>query len=143
MSLNFDNSIGGTLPSEVGGGAASMVISFASGSSKHVETTSGNYISLAHFIYGGSSNIGSIINFNINVWMSQGGNGDVRLVNLSNGNVVAELPAIFSTLESNVQSMGTITNLPLLPSVIEIQARRTVGANAAKIRIGSLELQYE
>jgi hypothetical protein len=129
-------------PSAIGGGAASMVMSFSSGTIKHVETTSGNYASLAHFIYGGAGTIGSITNFNVNAWMSQNGNGDVRLVDLSNGNIIAELIAVGSQLESNVQSMGTITNLPLFPTVIEVQGRRTVGPGAAKLRIGSLEIQY-
>jgi hypothetical protein len=57
MSINFDNGIGGTSPSEIGGGAASMVMSFASGGIKHVETGATTYKSLAHFIYGGSDDI--------------------------------------------------------------------------------------
>ena len=130
-------------PSQIGGGAASMVMSFASGSIKHVETTSNIYASLAHFIYAGSDNIGSIINFNINCWVTQAGNADVRLVDLSTSNVIVELLGVTSLLESNVQSMGTISNLPINPSVIEIQAKRITGNQASKFRIASLELQYE
>jgi hypothetical protein len=140
MSLDLDT--GGT-PSDIGGGAASMVMSFASGSIKHVETTSVNYASLAHFIYGGSNEIGAIINFNVNCWVTQSGTADVRLVDLSTGNVVATLSAVSSNSEDNVQSMGAISNLPTVASVIEIQARRATGNQASRFRIASLELQYE
>lgn len=143
MSLNFDTGIGGTLPSEIGGGAASMVMSFASGSIKHVETTSVNYASLAHFIYGGSDNIGSIINFNINAWVTQSGTCDIRLYDLTNNNIIAELIGITSNDEKNLQSIGVITNLPLQAAVIEIQGRKITGGGASKLRVGSIELQYE
>jgi len=140
MSLDLDT---GSIPSEIGGGAASMVMSFASGSIKHVETTSNNYASLAHFIYGGSDEIGSIINFNVNCWVTQSGTADVRLVDLNTGDIVAELLGVSSNSEANVQGMGLISNLPLTAAVIEVQARRITGNQASKFRIASIELQYE
>lgn len=127
----------------IGGGAASMVMSFSSGTSKHVETASTTYVSLAHFIYGGSDEIGGINNFNVNAWITNNGTVDVRLFDLTNNAIIAELTGINSLLESNVQSMGAISNLPTLAAVIEIQGRKATGGGAAsKLRIASLEIQY-
>lgn len=143
MSLNFDTGIGGTLPSQVGGGAASMVVSLASGSIKHVETGATSYKSLAHFIYGGSNNIGSIINFNVNCWVTNNGTCCVRFYDLTNANVIAEITDITSLSEANIRSMGIINNLPANESVIEIQGQKATGGGASKLRIASVELQYE
>ena len=143
MSLNFDTGIGGTLPSEIGGGAASMVVSLASGSIKHVETAATTYKSLAHFIYGGSDNIGSIINFNVNAWVTNNGTVCVRFYDITNANVIAEIVDITSQNEYNIRSMGVINNLPTQPAVIEIQGQKATGGGASKLRIASIELQYE
>jgi hypothetical protein len=143
MSLNFDTGIGGTLPSEIGGGAASMVVSLASGSIKHVETGATTYKSLAHFIYGGSDNIGSIINFNVNAWVTNNGTVCVRFYDITNANVIAEIVDITSQNEYNIRSMGIINNLPTQPAVIEIQGQKATGGGASKLRIASIELQYE
>jgi hypothetical protein len=140
MSLDLDT---GSIPSEIGGGAASMVMSFASGSIKHVETSATTYKSLAHFIYGGSTDIGEIINFNLNAWVTGTSTCCVRFYDLTNNQVIAEIIDIQSQDESNIRSMGTITNLPTSPSVIEIQGQKATGQGASKLRIGSLELQYE
>jgi hypothetical protein len=123
------------------GGEKSMVVSFASGSTKHVTTNSSTYASLAHFIYAGSSVVGDINTFNVNIWKVGGGaNGvDVRLVDLSTGLVIAELLNVTSLLESNIQDMGAISNLPTNSSVIEVQGKRNGGVT---LYIGSLELQY-
>jgi hypothetical protein len=123
------------------GGEKSMVVSFASGSTKHVTTNSNTYASLAHFIYAGSSVVGDINNFNVNIWkVGIGTNGvDVRLVDLSTGLVIAELLNVTSLLESNIQDMGAISNLPTNSSVIEVQGKRNGGVT---LYIGSLELQY-
>jgi hypothetical protein len=139
---NLVNAGGGTNPSDVGGGAASVPLSFSSGTIKHVETTSSTYASLAHFIYGGSSVIGPMVNINVNAWVTGNTTCDVRLYDLTNNLVVAELTGITSQLEPNLQSMGTLINIPAGPSVIEIQGRKLTGGGASKLRIGSLEIQY-
>lgn len=130
-------------PGAVGGGAASMVVSLASGSIKHVETGATTYKSLAHFIYGGSNNIGSITNFNVNAWVTNVGNVSVRFYDLTNANVIAEIIDITSQDEYNIRSMGIITNLPTEAAVIEIQGKKATGGGASKLRIASVELQYE
>jgi hypothetical protein len=134
---------GAVLPSQIGGGAASMVVSLASGSIKHVETGATSYKSLAHFIYGGSNNIGSIINFNVNAWVTNVGTVCVRFYDLTNANVIAEIVDITSQDEFNIRSMGTISNLPTDVAVIEIQGQKATGGGASKLRIASVELQYE
>jgi hypothetical protein len=133
---------GNIIPGDIGGGASSMVMSFASGTIKHVETTSNNYASLSHFIYGGSDAVGEILNINLNAWNSAGNTTDVRLYDLTNAQVIAELTGINTQNEDNVQSMGVISNLPTLPAVIEIQGRRTAGPGSSKLLIASLEIQY-
>jgi len=143
MSLNFDNDGGGSLPSEVGGGAASMVISLASGSIKHVETGATSYKSLAHFIFGGTNNVGQITNFNVNAWVSNNGTVCIRFYDLTNANVIAEIIDISSQDEFNIRSMGVISNLPTEAAVIEIQGQKATGGGASKLRIASVELQYE
>jgi hypothetical protein len=140
MSLDLDT---GSNPSEIGGGAASMVMSFASGGIKHVETGATTYKSLAHFIYGGSDDIGAIVNFNINAWVTNNSTCCVRFYDLTNNAVIAEVTNITSLNENNIRTMGTITNLPTQPAVIEIQGQKATGGGASKLRIGSVELQYE
>jgi hypothetical protein len=134
---------GAVLPSQIGGGAASMVVSLASGSIKHVETGATSYKSLAHFIYGGSNNVGSITNFNVNAWVSNNGTVCVRFYDLTNANVIAEIIDISSQSEANIRSMGVINNLPTEAAVIEIQGQKATGGGASKLRIASVELQYE
>jgi hypothetical protein len=143
MSINFDSGIGGTSPSEIGGGAASMVMTFASGSTKHVETGATTYKSLAHFIYGGSDEIGVITNFNLNAWVTGNSTCCVRFYDLTNNAVIAEIIDIQSSNENNIRSMGVISNLPTTASVIEIQGQKATGQGASKLRIGAVELQYE
>ena len=115
----------------------------ASGSIKHVETAATTYKSLAHFIYGGSDNIGSIINFNVNAWVTNNGTVCVRFYDITNANVIAEIVDITSQNEYNIRSMGIINNLPTQPAVIEIQGQKATGGGASKLRIASIELQYE
>jgi hypothetical protein len=127
---------------EVGGGAASMVVTFASGTTKHVESGSGTYASLSHIVYGGSDAIGEITNFNINAWVTNTGSTDVRIVDLSTGLVLCELIGITSLLEKNIQSLGVISNLSAVATVLDVQGRKQTGGGASKLRIGSLEIQY-
>jgi hypothetical protein len=129
-------------PGDIGGGAASMVMSFASGSTKHVETTSSTYANLAHFIYGGSDAIGAITKINVNAWVIGNSTADIRLVIKDNGLVIAEYIGINSNNEANDFDIGTLSNIPTGREVIEIQARKVTGGGGAKLRIGSLELEY-
>lgn len=129
-------------PVDVGGGAASMVMSFASGGISYIEGGQNTYQKLASFIFGGTDEIGVITNININSWVSNNGSVDVRLVCCGDGSVIAEKLGINSQLETNVVNMGTITNLPTGADIIEIQAKKVTGGGASKARIGSLELQY-
>jgi hypothetical protein len=128
LSRLIRNTEGAVLPSQIGGGAASMVVSLASGSIKHVETGATSYKSLAHFIYGGSNNNGTVC---------------VRFYDITNANVIAEIVDITSQNEYNIRSMGVINNLPTQPAVIEIQGQKATGGGASKLRIASVELQYE
>lgn len=124
------------------GGAKSMVASFASGSSKHVSTTSPTYESLAHVIFAGSIVVGQLLSINVNAWRTGGAPTpqiDIRVVNLGNADVICELLGVTSTDEFNVQDMGLLSNLPTGPTVFELQARRSGGATGY---IGALELKY-
>jgi hypothetical protein len=125
------------------GGGKSMVLTFASGSTKHVTTNSTTYVSLAHFIYAGSVAVGDITKFNINAWRETGSPTnriDMRIVDLNTALVVAELTGIDALNdESNVQDMGAIANLPTGTAVFELQGRKTGGTTAY---VGSLELEY-
>lgn len=124
------------------GSSKSAVVSFASGSSKHVSTTSPTYESLAHLIFAGTDIVGSVISMNANAWRTGGAGGaamDVRVVNLSNADVICELTGITSTDEFNVQDMGTLSNIPATPTVFEVQGKRSIGATGF---IASLEISY-
>jgi len=120
------------------GGAKSMVLSFASGSSKHVSTNSPTYESLAHLVYAGSDAVGPILEFNLNAWVSMN-TGDVRVYDLTSGLEIAELAGISGTAESTVGDMGAISNLPTGPAVFEVQGKKNGGAT---VFIASLELEY-
>lgn len=142
MSQIIRDNDGIATPASVGGGAASMVVSLASGSNKYVETGATSYKSLAHFIYGGSANIGAINNFNVNAWVSNNGTVCVRFYDITNANVIAEIIDISSQDEFNVRSMGIINNLPTQAAVIEIQGQKATGGGSSKLRMSSVELQY-
>lgn len=132
----------GSSPSQVGGGAASMVMSFASANSSYVEGGQSTYQKLASFIYGGSNVIGIVKSINLNAWISNNGTVDVRLVCCGTGLVIAEITGINSQNETNVVNMGSISNLPTTADIIEVQGRKVTGGGASKVRIGSLELEY-
>lgn len=126
------------------GGAKSLISSFASGSSKHVSTTSNTYESLAHIIFPGSNKVGSIATIDVNAWLSSTGGiplktGSVRIVDLNSGLTICEKTGILAGLESNIESMGAISNIPAAASVFEIQGRKTGGT---QLLIASLELTY-
>jgi hypothetical protein len=133
---------GNASPSSVGGGAASMVMSFASGNSSYVETSSSSYAKFASFLFGGTIRVGDIDKININAWISQSGSVDVRLVAYDSGAVIAESTGITSMDEGNVVDMGVISNLPTGADVIEVQGRKVTGGGSRKLRIGSIELEY-
>jgi hypothetical protein len=139
-----DSSIGAAIWQTLSptGSSKSAVVSFASGSSKHVSTTSPTYESLAHIIFAGTDIVGTILSVNINAWRSGGGGGafmDIRIVNLSNADVICELTGITSIDEFNVQNMGTLSNIPATATVFEIQGTRSAGATGY---IASLEISY-
>jgi hypothetical protein len=134
--------VGNVNPSNVGGGAASMVMSFASGNISYIEGNSSTYQKLASFIYGGTDSIGAIIKINVNAWITNNGTVDVRLVCCGDGSIVAEFLGIDTQDENNLVNMGTISNLPTTSDFIEIQGRKVAGGGASKLRIGSVELEY-
>jgi hypothetical protein len=136
------SAITGVTPSSVGGGAASMVMSYASGNLKYIETGATSYKSLANFVYGGSSVIGSIINFNVNIWVTNNGTVCLRLFDITNNNFISEIVDVTSQDESNIRSMGIISNLPSNASVIEIQGQKATGVGSSKLRLASLEVEY-
>ncbi len=136
------SAIGGVNPSQVGGGAASMVMSFASGNVSYIEGNSSTYQKLASFIYGGTDAVGAINKININAWITNNGSVDVRLVCCGDGSIVAEFLGINVKDENNLVNMGTISNLPTGADFIEVQGRKVSGGGASKLRIGSVELEY-
>jgi hypothetical protein len=124
------------------GGGKAMVVAFASGSSKHVSTTSPTYESLAHIIFPGTNTVGTPTNIKINAWRTGGAPTpavDFRVVNLNNADVIAEVTGITVTNEDNIADMGTLSNLPTDATVFEIQGRRSGGATGF---ISSLEISY-
>ena len=134
--------VGNVNPANVGGGAASMVMSFASGNISYIEGNSSTYQKLASFIYGGTDAIGAINKININAWITNNGAVDIRLVCCGDGSIVAEFLGINTQDENNLVNMGTISNLPTSSDFIEIQGRKISGGGASKLRIGSVELEY-
>ena len=141
-SKQIEFEVGSIPPSAIGGGALSEVMSFASGGSKHVNSTSPTYESLAHIIYGGSAQVGDIVTINVNAWVNGTGTADVRVVDLNTGLTIAQLIGISSMLESNIQSMGAITNLPTTATAFEIQGRKVTGGGGVKLLIAGIQSLY-
>lgn len=141
-AADWKSGSGTTTPGDVGGGAASMVMSFASGNISYIEGNSSTYQKLASFIYGGTDAIGAINKININAWVTNNGAVDIRLVCCGDGSIVAEFLGINTQDENNLVNMGTVNNLPTSSDFIEIQGRKISGGGASKLRIGSVELEY-
>lgn len=121
------------------GGAKSMILTFAGGSAPYVESTATTYSVVAKFIYAGSDAIGTINSILANIWVTSG-NADVRIFDATNSLQIAEVTAISATIDSNIVDFGTLSNIPIGSSVIEIQAKKNGGG--AKLRISGIEIQY-
>lgn len=122
------------------GGAKSMILSFAANGSPEIVTTSTTYVRLSTFIYAGIDNIGSINAIRANVWRDGGTSIDIRIVDLGTGSVIVE-KNILAINSDNLEDLGTISNLPNLPSVMEIQMRKT-GGGGAKALCAGIEIEY-
>ena len=135
--------INSTNAADIGGGAGAMILSFSSGNEISSNTNSPTYQGVAKFFYPGTDKVGDITSFDINSWREFGGEGssiDVRIFDIDNGNVIAELIGIDSFLETNAQDMGNVSNLPTLKAQFEIQLRRIGGGTTA--HVGSISINY-
>jgi len=133
------NSSGKLDNSYLQGGGKSMVMTLAAGADYFVEANGSSYSKRAAFVFGGTTNVSSIMKINLNAWRSGGSSADFRIYDITNAEVIAEVN-VTSTSEENLVDMGTISNLPTGAAIFELQIKR--GDPGATGICGSIELEY-
>jgi len=125
------------------GGAKSMVVSFASGTSTGLSTSTVGYVRKADFIYAGSSVVGPITAIKATIWKSDigGASGSIKIINKSNADVICELINIDNTDSSVVLDLGPLSNVPTGTVTFEVQLSRSNGASRI-IECSTLEIVY-
>lgn len=120
-------------------GATGMDVSFTDGNSPDVQTSSAVYKPVGRVEFEGSTLVGTPTMVKAIAWRGAGaGTVDVRLYDVTNAQVVAELTGISDTIPT-IQNLGALANIPAAPAIFELQMRRVgagTTANASSMRIG-------
>lgn len=89
-----------------------------------IDTKNAVYTVKSEFIFSGTNNIPVVSNRKIEIIASvdAGNQGDVRIFDATNANIIAEKTGI-SALTSTIFDMGTISNLPTTQAIFEIQLK--------------------
>jgi hypothetical protein len=100
------------------------------------------YTIMATFIFPGSNQIGTIKNVNIISYMdSKVPSYSVRLFDTTNGVTIVENTGMTDTSQ-NIQTLGTVSNVPTGQSIIELQVKTDDGSNK-NIYVESISIHYE
>ena len=108
-----------------------------------VSTKSTNYQKLGTFKYGGSKKLGTIDYIDIISYKEESPTSySVRIHDRTNDQQIAEVTGLTNTEEEDID-MGTISNVPTDPAVLEVHAKR-VGANgnSRKIYVDSVTIYH-
>lgn len=95
---------------------------------------------LATFVYPGTNNVSAISKVLANVWTSNAGNTPlVSIYDATNSLLIASSTAGTSTSVNQIIDLGTISNLPATPAVIQVRlsASGSFDSRLAAIMIGS------
>ncbi len=123
-----------------GGGSGSLVVTLSSQADPWVDTNSMTYAVMSKFRFAGTDKLGTAIKIFANAWRVSGaGTGDVRIFDATNGNPIAEIIGISSTVDTNLVDLGALSALPAAAAVFEIQGRRAGGGTALAVSTINVE----
>ena len=122
-------------------GMQNNVISF-SGPTGYAQRSGTSYARVSAFIFEGTTALGNITNIAANIWRNIATTVDVRVYDVTNTALIAELTGITSTSSANIEDLGSITNLPAGEALFEVQILRTGGGGGAMARIGAIIFKY-
>ncbi len=102
-----------------------------------IEVNASSYTLVQSFMYRGSSFVGSFTGIKILAHITrEGENGDIRLVNSSNGDVITSITNI-NSLTFQIYSSTILNNIPINDAVLELQ-----GKTSLRLRMSELLLYY-
>lgn len=110
-----------TIAASGGGGGSNDIIVTTQKHSSHYKSDAGtSYVTLAAFAFPGSTAYGTPVNIKASTWVDGGSTGKLRIYDLTNALVIAEITTLSNTTES-VIDLGTISNVPTGEAVWQIQ----------------------
>lgn len=120
------------------------VVSFTR-DTEYVQTNSGTYVTLAHYVWFGSTNGGTPTQVRLNGWVSNAANGgSIRVYDVTNSLVIAEQTGITAVSTANIITPVTIPlgNISATQAIWQIQGKVVTGGGADYVRCGSMALGF-
>lgn len=105
-----------------------------------IQENSNTYVSVAKITYAGTNTLGVPTKIISNVWNDGGTSVSIRVVDITNAQVIAELTGITSANDFNLENLGTLSNLPLLPALFQIELLQNGGGMGDNAKISSLTI---
>lgn len=137
--------------SNTGPGSAGMVITLTHQDDAWADTNSNVYTGLARFRFAGTNKLGTAISIFVNAWKSGGPIAswvDIRILDLTNAVVIAELTNIDQGVAANVNAyqlltLGPLGPLPPTQALWEVQGRRAnIPGPAATCAISTVNVEF-
>jgi len=101
-------------------------------------TASTSYVVARRFEFRGTRNVGKPKRFSAIVEMSAAGQGDVRLYDLTNANLIGRI-LDFTETAWTIKRDKTLENLPITKAIFEVQIRTDNVLQDARITAASLQ----
>ena len=127
------------LPSSVSA-TTPQSFSFPRNNSDFLQENSATYVSVAKFIYTGSSVLGIPTTIKANAWNDGGTSISIQIFDVTNGAQIAEVTGVISAAADNIQDLGALSNIPLSQAVFEIRILLVGGGMGDQAKISSLTI---
>lgn len=125
------------IPDSIGGYSAEFLTH--NGTTPYIPTTSTSYVTVGQFIFPGTTGMRGVLDTvkAIGSAASDSSTSGFRIYDLTNAQTIAEVAAAATNVAEAIINLGTISNLPAVEAVFEIQFKRTTGG-AARIHFVNL-----
>lgn len=107
---------------------------------KHI-TKSGTYEAVGIFIFRGSNDVGTPVSIKAIFGCDAGVTGDVRVYDVTNSQLIAELTGSTVAYPSLVD-LGAIANVPTGEALWELQVRKTAGGGNDNVNASGASVRY-
>ena len=109
---------------------------------KNDSTKNDKYTFSCKFVYPGTSNSGNISKIIATANKDSGADSyEILIMDKTNGNVIAEMS--YTNNDEKEVDLGTLNNIPVNQSQIDIDIKRTGGSKKNRVYISSITLFYE